>query len=297
MTRVGIAGLGTVGAATVHLIQNWNQDTAEIILSCVSARDKSKDRGLNLGAVKWCDTPNDLIAHCDVIVEVIGGTSAMVHDLNTQTLAQGKKLITANKAWLAANPEAITHPNIYFEAAVGGGIPMIRTVQDYMRGNRITAIKGILNGTCNFILSEMADKGANFDTVLKQAQDLGYAEADPAADIDGHDSAQKLIILSKLAFDRTLTEAELPTQGIRGIADATGIKLIASATRDGTAQVAPTHAKGTGLESVNGVDNAIVIDAEPLGRLVLQGPGAGGGATASAVMADIIDACTDHCLG
>ena len=293
MASIGIAGLGTVGSATVTLLQNRVKDL-NLTLKCVSARDRNKDRPVDLSAYEWCDNPIDMVDTCDIIVELMGGTHDAVQSLAEQALENNKKLVTANKALLARNTGWLTHPNLYFEAAVGGGIPMIRTVRDYLRSNKITAIQGILNGTCNYILSEMKEKGLDFDTALQQAQDLGYAEADPTADIDGHDTAQKLIILSALAFGHSISESDLPTEGIRGLSNSGNTKLVARAEigNDGklNATVVPTDMTNTALEGVNGVTNALLIDADPIGSLLLSGPGAGGGATASAVMADIIDA-------
>lgn len=290
MPILGIAGLGTVGIATISLLQNQVNDL-NLTLKCISARDKNKDRVLDLYAYHWCEHPSKMIEKCDIMVEVMGGTGSVVSDFVDQTLAAGKKLVTANKALLASRPELIDHPNIYFEAAVGGGIPMIRTVKDYLRGNQITSLQGILNGTCNYILTEMAEKGLGFDTALKQAQELGYAEADPTADIDGHDTAQKLQILCKLAFGSI--PRDTPVQGIRGIEDARHIRLVAQAyLKDGViqARVAPLDCTASPLLGISGVTNALLVDSTPLGTLTLSGPGAGGGATASAILADIIDA-------
>lgn len=293
MTLVGIAGLGTVGTATATLLHAQAKDL-NLTLKCVSARSKDKQRDCDLSSVIWCDNPLDMVDQCDIIVELIGGADGIAKELVARALCADKSVVTANKALLAANTDWITHPNMYYEAAVGGGVPMIRTVKAYLQNNKITRIRGILNGTCNYILTRMQQDTLDFETVLAHAQSLGYAEADPTADIDAHDTAQKLIILCALAFGQTCTESQLPTQGIRDINDATGIKLIAEATLGDDnvlhAHVAPMDANHSPLQHIHGVDNALLIDCEPLGTLTLTGPGAGGGATATAVVADIIDA-------
>lgn len=309
--RIGLAGLGTVGAEVARQIITQQdflsaQAGRAVTIAAVCARDKNKKRGVDLDAVPFVDTPNDLVMRpgVDAIVEVMGGQDGPALELARTTLSTGKPLITANKAMLAAHWNELFdaslryHAPIMFEASVCGGIPIIKTLREGLAGNRITRIEGILNGTCNYILSTMDPSGRDFADVLKDAQTKGYAEADPTLDIDGWDAAHKLTILIKLAFDARVELKDIKVTGIRNIttadlkaarANGETIRLIAKADKSGFS-VAPQRVKlGHPLAAVSGAMNAITIEAEPVSSCTLIGPGAGAGPTASAVLADIID--------
>jgi homoserine dehydrogenase len=302
MLNIAIAGIGTVGSAVVELLQR-HSDVVKI--TAISARDKNKSRGVDLSSITWVDNPRDLAARpdVDVVVELMGGVEGVAHDLAEAAIKYGKHFITANKALIATHGGALaqlakTHKvRLMFEAAVAGGIPVIKTVREALAANRITQISGILNGTSNYILSRMTEARIDFAAALQEAQKLGYAEADPAADIDGHDSAQKLCILAALAFGGAPDLARVQVEGIRHVtaqdmifADELGcrIKLIAKAM-DGSMSVAPTLVLvSEGLAQVNGATNAVMISGDYVGDLLLQGQGAGAKPTASAVVADVL---------
>lgn len=321
--RLGLAGLGTVGAEVARQIINEQETLAAqagraVAIVAISARDKNKTRGVEIDA-PWVDNPADVAtrAGIDAVVELMGGADGVALDLARATLTAGKPLITANKAMLAAHwgelfdASARYHAPIMFEASVCGGIPVIKVLREGLAGNRITRIEGILNGTCNYILSTMdaslglagyAGGGRGFDDVLKEAQAKGYAEAEPSLDIDGWDAAHKLTILAKLAFDARVTLDAISVSGIRKIssddlkkarAGGMTIRLIGRAekTPDGLKlSVAPMHLPFEHpLAGVAGAMNAVSIKAEPVDVCTLIGPGAGAGPTASAVLADIID--------
>ena len=310
--RIGVAGLGTVGAGVLNVLAG----SAELIAAragrpvqvvAVSARDRSRDRGLNLSCVDWYDDPVALAtdANVDVVVELIGGADGPARDLVTAALAQGKPVVTANKALiahhgaaLAAQPGAV----LLFEAAVAGGIPVLKALREGLAGNRILSVAGILNGTCNYILTTMRNERRDFDAVLADAQRLGYAEADPAFDIDGVDAAHKLAILAALAFNGPVDFATVHVEGIRQVsaqdiahADELGyrVKLLGIARRTASGcelRVHPCMVPITNpIALVDGVNNAVVIEGDAVGRIMLEGRGAGAGPTASAVVADLID--------
>lgn len=311
---VGIAGLGTVGAGVVRLLR----DNAAIIAAragmpiemvAVSARDPSRDRGLALEGIRWVANPIDLAVDpaVDVVVELIGGAGGVARELVEAALAAGKPVVTANKALIAlAGGELAGQirggPGIRFEAAVAGGIPVIKALREGLGANRISSVSGIFNGTCNYILSRMRDEQMEFDDVLAEAQARGYAEADPATDIDGIDTAHKLAILAAIAFGRQVDFGAVHVEGIRRVsaldiafADELGYRIkllgIARATEAGIeTRVHPAMVPDNApLAKVDGVNNAVVIHGEPVGAIVLQGRGAGAGPTASAVVADLID--------
>jgi homoserine dehydrogenase len=306
--RVGLAGLGTVGATVAaRLLQNAVPH-AELV--AVSARDAEKDRGVNLSQVDFVANPLDLVAHAqvDMIVELIGGESGIALELVEAALKADKPVVTANKAMLAAHAAPLSDLSVggqvplAFEAAVAGGIPVIKTVREGLAGNDISRLCGILNGTCNYILSRMEAAGLSFDDALKEAQELGFAEADPTLDVSGMDAGQKLAILSALAFgvapdmdNISVTGIEAVTAADIAFADAfdSVIRLVGTAARSGNGvyhSVEPVLVKKSqALAQVLNELNAVSISAEPLGAMMLQGPGAGGGATASAVLADIAD--------
>jgi homoserine dehydrogenase len=310
--RIGIAGLGIVGASVVALLKaepTHGGSGRHIEVVAVSARDRTRDRGVDLSGAAWFDDPVALAASdIDVFVELMGGAEGAAQAAVEAALRAGKAVVTANKALLAAHGMALaalaeeTGAPLLFEAAVAGGIPAIRTVRDGLAGVPITSVLGILNGTCNYVLTRMEAEGLSFDECLADAQRLGYAEADPAFDVDGHDTAHKLAILSAIAFTTELDASAVLVEGIRGIEPADlgaarelgfRIKLlgIATMTAEGVDQrVHPTMVpRGSALAETGGVTNAVSIRGPAFGELVLSGPGAGGLATASAVVSDLTD--------
>jgi homoserine dehydrogenase len=313
--KVAIAGLGTVGAGTLKLLQ---ENAAGIAARCgraidvvaVSARSKGKDRGVALGSAAWFDDPVEMArsAPADVVVEVIGGSDDAARAVVEATIAKKRHVVTANKALLAHHGVALATAaeaagvSLMFEAAVAGGIPIIKTLREGLAGNTINRVYGILNGTCNYILTEMRNTRRDFGEVLKEAQSLGYAEADPAFDIDGIDAAHKLAVLASVAFGTAVDFKSVHVEGIRKIsaldiqyAEQLGyrIKLVGLAARAGGAieqRVYPCMmSPDAPLATIDGVFNAVVAEGDFVGRVALSGRGAGAGPTASAVVADLID--------
>jgi homoserine dehydrogenase len=313
--RIGIAGLGTVGASVVRLIERQNKALTRstgrpIRLVAVSARDKTRDRGVDLTRFEWFDDPVALAKspHIDVLVELMGGDEGQARAAVEAALHAGKSVVTANKALLAkhgAQLAALAEKNsvaLNYEAAVAGGIPIIKTLREAMAGNTVSRISGILNGTCNYMLSRMELEGLTYDACLADAQALGYAEADPTFDVGGFDTAHKLALLASLAFGTEIDASSIYVEGIEAItpldlkmADELGyrIKLLGVAERTATGieqRVHPTMvSKQTALAQVMGVTNAVAIAGDAVGELTLVGPGAGGMATASSVMSDLAD--------
>ena len=313
--RVGIAGLGTVGSSVVRVLHGkaaelTRQCGREIVVSAVSARDPSRDRGVDLGRAKWFDDPVEMAsrADIDVFVELIGGDEGAARACVKAALEAGRHVVTANKALLAKHGVALAEIAekkgvlLNYEAAVAGGIPVIKTMREAMAGNSISRVFGILNGTCNYILTRMEAEGLTFDACLKDAQRLGYAEADPTFDIEGNDTAHKLAILTSLAFGTKIAANDIYMEGISNITQADiraagelgyRIKLlgVAQRTESGIEQrVHPTMVPTASvIAQVHGVTNAVAIETDILGELLLSGPGAGGNATASAVVGDIAD--------
>ena len=318
MTRpllVGVAGLGTVGAGVLRLLRD-NADVVAaragrpVAVTAVSARDRTRDRGVSLAGLHWYDDPAALAGDpgVDVVVELIGGSDGPARVLVEAALARGKPVVTANKALLAVHGAALAEAAegagvaLAYEAAVAGGIPVIKALREGLAGNRIGRVAGILNGTCNYILTVMRERGLEFAEVLADAQRLGYAEADPSFDVDGVDAAHKLAILAALAFGRSVDFGAVHVEGIRAVSQLDiafagelgyRIKLlgIARRTEGGIeARVHPCMVPGTSsLARVDGVYNAVVAEGDFVGRVVLEGRGAGAGPTASAVVADLID--------
>ncbi len=312
---VGLAGLGTVGAGVLKLLRD-NADVVSaragrpIAVTAVSARDRARDRGVSVTGLRWYEDAVALASDpgVDVVVELIGGADGVARTLVESAIAARKPVVTANKAMLAvhgaelaAAAEAAGVP-LGFEAAVAGGIPVIKAVREGLAGNRITRIAGILNGTCNYILTRMTTEGREFAEVLSDAQRLGYAEADPSFDIDGVDAAHKLAILAALAFGRPVAFQAVYVEGIRrvsaldvGFARELGYRIkllgLARATEAGIeARVHPCMVpESAPLARVDGVYNAVVAEGDFVGRLMLEGRGAGAGPTASAVVADLVD--------
>ena len=313
--RVGIAGLGTVGASVIHLLDRQASALAgrsgrSIAVTAVAARDRTRDRGIDLSRFTWFDDPVALARSpgIDLFVELRGGAEGAARQAVTAALASGKSVVTANKALLAAHGMELAklaeekHVALAFEASVAGGIPIVKTLREGLAGNQIVRVYGILNGTCNYILSRMELEGLSFDACLADAQRLGYAEADPTFDIGGFDTAHKLAILTSLAFGTAVDAEAIHVEGIQSItladlksADDLGYRIkllgVAQRTERGIEQrVHPTMVpKSSAVAQVMGVTNAVTIDADAVKELTLVGPGAGGLATASAVVADIAD--------
>ncbi len=313
--KLGIAGLGTVGAGLISLLDKHGRRLSEtigrpIVIGGVSARSKGKDRGVAVAGLKWFDDPIKLATdpEIDIFVELIGGEDGIAKAAVEAALNAKKHVVTANKALLAKNGVELARlaekqgVALNFEAAVAGGIPIIKTVREALAGNEIRRIYGILNGTCNYILSRMQDHGLAFADALKEAQDKGYAEADPTFDIGGFDAAHKLALLTAIAFGTKVAFDQIHIEGIQNISkidiDAAqelgyAIKLLGVAVRTehGIEQrVHPTLVpEDSAIAEVSGVTNAVAVDADFAGNLLLVGPGAGAKPTASSVASDIID--------
>lgn len=313
--RIGIAGLGTVGLSVIRLLDRRAQALAamtgrRIEVVAVSARHRGKDRGLDLSRFAWWDDPAALAVspEIDLFVELIGGAEGSARAAVEAALAAGKPVVTANKALLAAHGMELAKlaeekgVALAFEASVAGGIPIVKVLREALAGNQIERVYGILNGTCNYILSRMEVEQLSFATCLAEAQRLGYAEADPTFDIGGFDTAHKLAILTALAFGTTIDPDAIAIEGIESISLADieaaaelgyRIKLLGVANRTPAGieqRVHPTMVpRSSAIAQVMGVTNAVSVDADAVHDLTLIGPGAGGDATASSVLADIAD--------
>ncbi|MCB9640477.1 MAG: homoserine dehydrogenase [Myxococcales bacterium] len=314
--RVGLAGLGTVGVGVCKLLAKNAQALEKrcgkkLVITAVSARNRYKERGVDLSGVTWYKDPLALATaeEVDVVVEVMGGSGDPAKALVEAALRAKKPVVTANKALLAEHGRALaqleeeTKTALCAEAAVAGGIPILKTLREGLAANTIFELHGILNGTCNYILTEMLETGRDFAEVLQEAQTLGYAEADPSFDIDGVDAAHKLTLLSAMAFGVEVSMRDTFVEGIRkinavDIAYATElgyrIKLLGIAKRheDGRIEqrvhpcMVPKHAP---IAKVDGVFNGVVIQGDFVDKIVMEGRGAGAGPTASAVVADLVD--------
>ena len=313
--KVGLAGLGTVGTAVVELLDRGRDKLAArcgraIEVVAVSARSRGKKRGVDLKKFRWFVDPAKLAADpaIDVVVEVIGGEGNPAKRVVEIALAAGKPVVTANKALLARHGYRLAvlaerHcVALNFEASVAGGIPIVKTLREGLNGSSFTRIYGILNGTCNYILSRMEQDRLAFDECLRDAQRLGYAETDPSFDVEGHDTAQKLAILSSLAFGTRVDPAAIYVEGISSITladlDAAAelgyhVKLLGVAVKTDAGieqRVHPTMVpRESAIAQVMGVTNAVTVDADGLAPITLVGPGAGGAATASAIVSDLAD--------
>lgn len=315
MYKVGLLGLGTVGTGTAEILLNpagRNPLIRDLDLCRVGVKTIGKSREVEI-PTEILTTDLDAIVtdpEVDIVVELIGGVDRALA-LILKAIAAKKHIVTANKAVIARHGDEIFSAAqaagvyVLLEAAVGGGIPILQPLQQSLCANRIQRITGIINGTTNYILTEMQEKGANFDDVLAEAQRLGYAEADPTADVDAFDAADKISILASLAFHGCIKYEDIEREGIRSVsaedisyAQQLGftIKLLAIAQKDDHTQehlqlrVGPTLVpKDHPLANVNGVFNAILVEADPLGQVMFYGPGAGKGATASAVVADLLN--------
>jgi homoserine dehydrogenase len=313
--RIGVAGLGTVGVGVLRLLAAHGDMVAEragrpVRVAAVSARDRARDRGVDLSQAQWFEDAARLAEAPDVdlVVELIGGSEGVAKDLVERSLAAGKPVITANKALMAHHGSRLARQAeaagvaLAYEAAVAGGVPVIKALREGLAANRIARVYGILNGTSNYILTTMRETGREFAEVLGEAQALGYAEADPSFDVDGIDTAHKLAILTGLAFGCEIDFAGVYVEGIREIsaldlafADELGyrIKLLGiSRANDGGVEqrVHPCMVRSDApIASIEGVLNAVVADGDFVGSIMTEGQGAGGGPTASAVVADLID--------
>jgi homoserine dehydrogenase len=313
--RLGIAGLGTVGAGVVKIVQAHAAGLAAnagraVEITAVSARSRGLGRGVDLSGYGWEDDATRLAARDDVdcVVEVIGGSDGPAKALVSQALAAGKHVITANKALIAHHGQTLAEAAeargvaLRFEAAVAGGIPVLKGIREGLAANRISRVFGVLNGTCNYILSEMEATRAAYADVLAEAQRLGYAEADPTFDVGGIDAAHKLAILAAQAFGTRIDFDGVVTEGIERITLADiqtardmgfSIKLLGLARMHDTGleqRVRPCMvSETTPIGALKGVTNAVVVEGDFVGKCVFTGPGAGAGPTASAILADVLD--------
>jgi homoserine dehydrogenase len=313
--KVAIAGLGTVGVGTLTLLRAQTALLTQLAgrairVTAVSSRDRDKDRGVSLDGLTWYDDAAKMAseADCDVVIEVIGGAGGMARATCEAALRHGRHLVTANKALLAvegANLAAIAESKnlgFGFEAAVAGGIPIIKAIREGLAANKLSQVTGIMNGTCNYILTTMRESKRDFAEVLKEAQELGYAETDPSFDIDGIDTAHKLAILTSLAFGTKVDFEAIHIEGIRHIsaldirfAEELGyrIKLLGIARRTHAGIEQRVHPCMVPINSsigrVEGVFKAVVAEGDYVGRTQFEGRGAGAGPTASAIVADLVD--------
>ena len=317
---IGLLGLGTVGQGVANIIsqpKDRHPLVGELELVSVAVRNLKKKRDISIPDSILTTNPTEIInnPNIQIVVEVMGGIEP-AKSLIIQAIRAGKSVVTANKAVIARHGEEISNEAkaagvyVLIEAAVGGGIPIIEPLKQSLGGNQITKVSGIINGTTNYILSRMDKEGVNYAEVLKDAQVLGYAESDPAADVEGSDAADKIAILSGLAFGGAINRANIPTTGINLLEDIDvnyarklgyGIKLLAISEKGETQSsredsqplsiwVEPTLVpEDNPLAGVNGVNNAILVEGNPIGQVMFFGPGAGSGPTASAVVADILN--------
>jgi len=311
--RIGVAGLGTVGGGLLKYLHDWPAFApagGRAVVTAVSARSKSRPRPVDISAYAWFDDPVALASSpdIDVFVELVGGSDGPAKAAVEAALKLGKPVVTANKALIAEHGRELAllaeeaGAPLLFEAAVMGGVPAVKVVREALVADRITSIAGILNGTCNYILTEMEEGGRQFAEVLAEAQRLGYAEADPTMDVGGFDAAHKITILAALAFGCAPGYAAAEIEGVDQVelldirlAHDLGyrIKLTASAERTEAGVTVRVHPVLTPLDHplarTAGALNALFIESERTGRIFLQGPGAGAGPTAAAVAADIAD--------
>ena len=313
--RLGIAGLGTVGAGVVKIVRQKSELLAAragrpIEIVAVSARSRDKDRGVNLSDYAWEDDPVALAKRddVDVFVELMGGSEGSAKDATEAALALGKDVVTANKALLAHHGQALALAAedkgavIRFEAAVAGGIPVIKTLLEGLAGNEMTRVMGVMNGTCNYILTRMENAGLTYEEAFNEADGLGYLEADPNLDVGGIDAGHKLSLLAAIAFG---TQVDFPSVELEGIGAITiedihqaadmgyKIKLLGVAQMTGRGleqRMSPCLVPDTSpLGQLQGGTNMVVLEGDSVGQIVLRGAGAGEGPTASAVMGDVMD--------
>ena len=310
--RVGIAGLGVVGGETARQLSHRGAEIAAVAgrpytITAVSARSRTADRGFDMSWIAWVEDAADIASRddVDIVVEMIGGESGVALDLVRSSLQAGKHVVTANKALLAHHGTDLAAlaeekgVGLMFEAAVAGGIPAVKALREGLSGNRISRVSGILNGTCNYILTRMEKTGEAFADVLSDAQKLGYAEAEPSLDVDGIDAAHKLTILAAIAFGQT---PQFDRVAISGIRDVSAVDFAYAAQLGFRIKLVGVAEPGrmprmqtcllpisTQLAKVDGVLNAVAFEGEPVGGIVLTGPGAGAGPTSSAVLSDLVD--------
>ncbi len=312
---IAIAGLGTVGAGVLKILDGQAallsaRAGRSIAVTGISARSRNQDRGVDLSGYRWFDNCLDMAVSddVDVIIELIGGADGTAKALVETALANGKHVVTANKALLAYHGQALGELaeskdlTLAYEAAVAGGIPVIKGLREGLTANRVDRIVAILNGTCNFVLGLMEEEGVSFDEAVRAAQEAGFAEADPTTDIGGFDAAHKLALLASIAFGVSVDADAVSTSGIEAIeaddiamAHELGyrIKLLAVAARQNGSWVQRVHPALVPLENalsvVSGPGNLIIIEGDWVGAVEFGGLGAGEGPTASAVVADIVD--------
>ncbi|MCV6586361.1 MAG: homoserine dehydrogenase [Marinibacterium sp.] len=313
--RLGVAGLGTVGAGVVRIVRTQAELLSartgrRIEITAVSARDRSKDRGVSLSGYAWEDDPVALARRddVDIFVELVGGSEGAAKDAIEAAIDSGKDVVTANKALLALHGQALAERAeaagraIRYEAAVAGGIPVIKALTEGLAANEITRVMGVMNGTCNYILTRMEQSGLPYEEVFKEADALGYLEADPTLDVGGIDAGHKLAILAAIAFGTQPDFGGIALEGIdrvsiddiRAAADmGFRIKLLGVAQRTGRGleqRMQPCLVPaGSPLGQLEGGTNMVVIEGDAVEQVVLRGPGAGMGPTASAVMGDVCD--------
>ena len=313
--RLGIAGLGTVGVGVVKIVERQAELLARrcgrpIKITAVSARAKGKDRGVDLSPYAWEDDPVALARRpdVDVFVELMGGADGPARAATLAAIAAGKDVVTANKAMLAIHGQSLAETAeaagrvLRFEAAVAGGIPVIKALTEGLAGNAISRVMGVMNGTCNYILTRMDSAGLSYEEAFAEADGLGYLEADPQLDVGGIDAAHKLTLLAAIAFGARVDFNAVALEGIGSItiedirrAGDMGykIKLLGVAQRTGRgleARMSPCLVPSTSpLGQLEGGTNMVVIEGDSVGQIVLRGPGAGEGPTASAVMSDVCD--------
>ncbi|SFE49250.1 homoserine dehydrogenase [Paenibacillus algorifonticola] len=320
--KVGLLGLGTVGTGVVRIVEGHQEDLqsqtgSAIEIAKVLVSNKSKARDISIDASKLTEDPWEIIHHpdIDVIVEVMGGIEQTKQYI-IEALSRGKHVVTANKDLMALHgPEILAVAqehgcDVLYEASVAGGIPIIRTLIEGFSSDRITKIMGIVNGTTNYILTKMSQEGASYSDVLKEAQALGYAEADPTSDVEGLDAARKMTILATLGFRANVALDDVSVQGISSVsrediqyAKRLGyeLKLLGIAERQDdefSISVQPTMVKQTHpIASVNGVFNAVYVHGEAVGETMFYGPGAGGMPTATSIVADLVAVVKNLKLG
>ena len=313
--RLGIAGLGTVGVGVVKIVRQKANLLAQrtgrpVVITAVSARSRDKDRGVSLSDYAWEDDPVALAQRddVDVFVELMGGHEGAAKDAVEAAIAAGKDVVTANKALLAHHGQALAEAAeakgavLRFEAAVAGGIPVIKTLTEGLAGNEISRVMGVMNGSCNYILTRMQDAGLPYDEVFAEADALGYLEADPNLDVGGIDAGHKLSLLSSIAFGTQVDFDGVELEGIQRIsiedihqAEDLGYKIkllgVAQMTGRGLEQrMSPCLVPADSpLGQLKGGTNMVVIEGDAVEQVVLRGPGAGEGPTASAVMGDVLD--------
>ena len=318
--KIAVAGLGTVGIGTLKVLEARarsleRRSGRRIVVSAVSARNRNKNRPVDLDSFTWFDDAAHMAAAADaqVVVELIGGADGIARATCEAAIAAGRHVVTANKALLAHHGTALALAaeeagvTLAYEAAVAGGIPIIKTLREGLSANGINRVYGILNGTCNYVLSAMRESRRDFESVLDEAQQLGYAEADPSFDIDGVDAAHKLAILAGVAFGCEINFGAVHVEGIRRVsimdiqfAEELGYRIkllgIAALTEGGVEQrVHPCMVPlGAPIASVEGVFNAVVADGDYVDTVMQEGRGAGEGPTASAVVADLVDIARGH---